>query len=148
MDKEYEMLRKELEENLKKQEDIKNAIFTILGLSLAFSTWYENTLFILTIMLITSILSAKIIQYRNVVYYISTYLLILEENNEISILWEKRFKEFRMNSFGLKLRRNPINIINWCAFKLHKIIKNFGNLVLATYMFVRLLYIVISNSIN
>ena len=61
MDKEYEMLRKELEENLKKQEDIKNAIFTILGLSLAFSTWYENTLFILTIMLITSILSAKII---------------------------------------------------------------------------------------
>ena len=113
MDKEYEMLRKELEENLKKQEDIKNAIFTILGLSLAFSTWYENTLFILTIMLITSILSAKIIQYRNVVYYISTYLLILEENNEISILWEKRFKEFRMNSFGLKLRRNPINIINW-----------------------------------
>lgn len=148
MSKEYEILRMEAEENIKKQDNLNNVIFTILGLSVVFSTWYENVLFILTIIFISSILQAQIIQCRNVIYYLSTYLFLLEEKSEESILWEKRLQEFRKRRFGLQLELNPINIINWFSFKCQKIIKNFGNLTLATYMFVRLIQIIISNAIN
>ena len=148
MSKEYEMLRMEAEENIKKQDNLNNVIFTILGLSIVFSTWYENVLFIITIIFITSILQAQMIQCRNVIYYLSTYLSLLEEKPEESILWEKRIQEFRKRQFGLKFGLNPINIINWLSFKCQKIMKNFGNLTLATYMFGRLIQIIISKEIN
>lgn len=148
MSKEYEMLRKEAEENIEKQDNLNNVIFTILGLSVVCSTWYENVFFMITIIFISLILQAQIIQCRNVVYYVSTYLSLLEEKSEESIRWEKRLQEFRKKQFGLELGLNPINIINWFSFKCQKVLKNFGNLSLATYMFVRLIQIVISNEIN
>lgn len=148
MSKEYEMLRMEAEENIKKQDNLNNVIFTILGLSVVFSTWYENVLFIITIIFISSILQAQIIQCRNVIYYLSTYLSLLEEKPEEKILWEKRIQEFRKRQFGLKLGLNPINIVNWLSFKCQKIMKNFGNLSLATYMFGRLIQTIMSNEIN
>lgn len=143
MSKEYDTLRNEIEENLKKQDSINNLIFTILGLSFAFSTWYENIAFIIMILFISDILLARIIQCRNTVYYLSTYLVTIENNNqENDINWEKNLKEFRKQKYGLPFKFNIVNIIIWLSFSFSSIIKNFGNLVLAFFMFIQLIKII------
>lgn len=147
MSKEYEILRNEVDENIRKQDNLNNVIFSILGISVVCSTWYESAFFIITIIFISSILLAQIIQCRNVIYYVSTYLALLEVKED-SILWERRLQQFRRKSFGLNPKGGLINVINWLSFKIQKIIKNFGNFALATYMFVRLIQIVNFNLIN
>lgn len=148
MNNEYEFLRKELTENIKKQDTISNLIFTILGVSFAFSTWYENIAFIIIIIFISAILLSKIIQCRNTVYYLATYMLLIEKSEEENISWESNFKQFRKKPYGLPLKFKFTNIINWFSFRIADIIKNFSNLALATFTFVRLIQFVINSKLN
>lgn len=46
MDKEYLMLRSEIEENLKKQDQLFGTVISILGLTNVFSHISENVLFL------------------------------------------------------------------------------------------------------
>lgn len=148
MSKEYDLLRTELESNIKKQDGINNLIFTILGLSFAFTTWYENVAFIIMILFISDILLSRILQCRNTVYYISTYLTMIEELGKEDVSWEKNLRQFRKLPYGLPLKWNPINILNWLSSKCANIIKNFGNLILASFMLIQLLHIMNSTDVN
>ncbi len=149
MSNEYETIRKEMDDNLKRQDSINNLIFTILGLSFAFSTWYENIAFIIMILFVSDILLARIIQCRNTVYYLSTYLLTIEKiNSENDVNWEKNLKEFRKQKYGLPFKCNIVNIIICLAFSFSRIIKNFGNLVLASFMFIQLISIIRSTTLS
>lgn len=149
MTNEYETLRNEMDENLKRQDSINNLIFTILGLSFAFSTWYENIAFIIMILFISDILLARIIQCRNTIYYLSTYLVTIEKvNQENNASWERHLKEFRKQKYGLPLKWNIVNIISRVSYLFSKIIKNFGNLVLASFMFIQLIRITRNASIS
>lgn len=149
MEKTYDFLRSELEENIKKQDTISDFIFTILGISFAFSTWFEDCAFIITILFISDILLARIIQCRNTVYYISTYLSVIEETSDINgIKWEKDLKEFRKLPYGLPFEWNLISIINVFSSRTATLIKNFGNLVLALFMESILVHIIITSEIE
>lgn len=149
MTKDYETLRNEMDENLKRQDNINNLIFTILGLSFAFSTWYENIAFIIMILFISDILLARIIQCRNTVYYLSTYLVTIEKNQkENNVSWEKDLMEFRKQKYGLPLKWNIVNIISRLSYWFSRIIKNFGNLVLSSFMLIQLIRITRNASIS
>lgn len=148
MAKEYDILRTELDSNIKKQDRINNLIFTILSLSFAFTTWYENVAFIIMILFISAILLSRILQCRNTVYYISTYLAMIEEFGKEDISWEKNLRQFRKHPYGLSLKWNPINILNWLSSRCAGIIKNFSNLVLASFMLIQLLHIMTSTDVN
>ena len=50
MDKEYLMLRSEIEENLKKQDQLFGTVISILGLTNVFSHISENVLFLFLIL--------------------------------------------------------------------------------------------------
>ena len=134
---EYQILRNELDENIKKQDDLHNVIFTVLGVSIVLNNWLENTLFLIAIMLISGVLLSRIIHCRNTVYYLSAYLSTKEGLN--CCYWEKRINAFkakilRRNNFTYK-KHVFINIIFRCAF----VMKNFGNMILCSFVFIQIL---------
>ncbi len=134
---EYQMLRTELDDNIKKQDDLNNAIYTVLGLSLVLNDWLENMLFLVTVMLTSAVLLSRIIHCRNTVYYLSSYLGSKE--GLICSRWEKRIDSFKTkilkrNNFTYK-KHIFINFIFKCAF----VMKNFGNVILCSFVFVQAL---------
>ena len=56
MDKEYLMLRSEIEENLKKQDQLFGTVISILGLTNVFSHISENVLFLFFILFLSALL--------------------------------------------------------------------------------------------
>lgn len=76
MDKEYLMLRSEIEENLKKQDQLFGTVISILGLTNVFSHISENVLFLFFILFLSTLLQLRMLEYRNIVYYISTYMVV------------------------------------------------------------------------
>lgn len=69
--KEYIFIRDELIDSIKKQDVLNNLIITILGVSALWER--ENIYLLMTVLLISTVLLARIIHYRNVVYYLSSY---------------------------------------------------------------------------
>ena len=133
---EYQLLRSELDENVKKQDELNNAIFTVLGLSLVLNNWLENVLFLIVIILISAVLLSRIIHCRNTVYYLSAYLSTSEGLN--CCYWEKRINSFKdkilaKNNFTYK-KHIFINFIFRCAFAM----KNFGNVILCCFVFIQI----------
>lgn len=76
MDKEYLMLRSEIEECLKKQDQVFSTIISILGLTNVFSHISENVLFLFLILFLSTLLQLRMLEYRNIIYYISTYMSV------------------------------------------------------------------------
>ena len=79
MDKEYLMLRSEIEENLKKQDQVFGIVISILGLTNIFSHVSENVLFLFLILFLSTLLQLRMLEYRNIVYYICNKLFYFEE---------------------------------------------------------------------
>lgn len=120
MDKEYLMLRSEIEENLKKQDQVFGIVISILGLTNIFSHVSENVLFLFLILFLSTLLQLRILEYRNIVYYISTYMVMFLEK-DTDFKWETRLREFKKEGYTYentsykrqmlisKIKRNKLN---------------------------------------
>ena len=124
MNKEYLMLRSEVEENLKKQDQVFGIVISILGLTNVFSHISENIVFLFFILFLSTLLQLRMLEYRNIVYYISTYMVIfLEKDSDFK--WETRLRKFKKKGYAYeegKLRKKIINIM---VIRLGRIIKHF-----------------------
>lgn len=77
------------------------------------------------------------LEYRNIVYYISTYMVIfLEKDSDFK--WETRLRKFKKKGYAYeegKLRKKIINIM---VIRLGRIIKHFIILVLVVFILLRI----------
>lgn len=137
MNKEYLMLRSEVEENLKKQDQVFGIVISILGLTNAFSHISENIVFLFFILFLSTLLQLRMLEYRNIVYYISTYMVIfLEKDSDFK--WETRLRKFKKKGYAYeegKLRKKIINIM---VIRLGRIIKHFIILGLVVFILLRI----------
>ena len=145
--KEYNILRSELEDNIKKQDSLFALVFTILGVTSVFSTWYENIAFLILVLFITALLQVKVLECRNVVYYISTYLKVIENKYHSEIQWESRIAQFKDVKYKPILHKTYIYVL---AIKIGRLLKHFGNLAFSLFIFFRIINMAIYdiNSFN
>ena len=137
MNKEYLMLRSAVEENLKKQDQVFGIVISILGLTNVFSHISENIVFLFFILFLSTLLQLRMLEYRNIVYYISTYMVIfLEKDSDFK--WETRLRKFKKKGYAYeegKLRKKIINIM---VIRLGRIIKHFIILGLVVFILLRI----------
>lgn len=137
MNKEYLMLRSEVEENLKKQDQVFGIVISILGLTNVFSHISENIVFLFFILFLSTLLQLRMLEYRNIVYYISTYMVIfLEKDSDFK--WETRLRKLKKKGYAYeegKLRKKIINIM---VIRLGRIIKHFIILGLVVFILLRI----------
>ena len=137
MDKEYLMLRSEIEENLKKQDQVFGIVISILGLTNIFSHVSENVLFLFLILFLSTLLQLRMLEYRNIVYYISAYMVMfLEKNTDFK--WETRLREFKKEGYPYENGKLGNKIINTVVIRFGKIIKHFIILGLVVFMLLRI----------
>lgn len=137
MDKEYLMLRSEIEENLKKQDQVFGIVISILGLTNIFSHVSENVLFLFLILFLSTLLQLRILEYRNIVYYISTYMVMFLEK-DTDFKWETRLREFKKEGYTYENGKLGNKIINTVVIRFGRIIKHFIILGLVVFMLLRI----------
>lgn len=137
MDKEYLMLRSEIEENLKKQDQVFGIVISILGLTSIFSHVSENVLFLFLILFLSTLLQLRILEYRNIVYYISTYMVMFLEK-DTDFKWETRLREFKKEGYTYENGKLGNKIINTVVIRFGRIIKHFIILGLVVFMLLRI----------
>lgn len=141
---EYAFIREEAMGSIGKQDRCFFLVYGSLGL-LALFLNFEKPIQTLVACLVALVfvvaLQSKIIEYRNILYYTSSYLILLE-NNCVSFRWERRFAKFfdmysklygstevnNGKSLGIKYRRELLRRISW--------IKHFLNTIIAVAIFV------------
>lgn len=133
----YRMIRAEIDENIKKQDYLWDLMISVLGLSLVFNTWYENVVFLIAVILISAVILSRILNCRNCVYYLSAYLMT-EEMSECCD-WENEVSQFKDKLSDRK--RHPLRqkFFFWTAFRGSASMKNLGNIILCSFVFVQLL---------
>ena len=137
MDKEYLMLRSEIEENLKKQDQLFGTVISILGLTNVFSHISENVLFLFFILFLSTLLQLRKLEYRNIVYYISTYMVVfLEKDSDFK--WETRLGKFKKEGYVYEDGKLRKKIINMVVVRFGRIIKHFIILGLVVFILLRI----------
>lgn len=143
---EYAFLRDEMMENIKKQDKCFFVIYASFGI-LAYLVKFERplmTIFLCFVVLILVIvLQSKIVEYRNVVYYTSSYLIFLERTC-VPFCWEKRFSKFYGTCFDLlgsrgeggSMQKNRMALL-----KAISAIKHFVNSIIATVIAIMAVYV-------
>lgn len=136
MTDEYKMLRKESEESIAKQDTLTNIVFTVLSASSFYSTVAKNIPFIILAEFISAVLLARILHYRHVMLYISTYLEQIEKASENSdTKWESRLQSFHSKIPQKYSQWNLIKKILWKVVNLARGTKHLGNLILSIFLF-------------
>lgn len=133
----YRMVREEIDENIKKQDYLWDLMISVLGLSLVFNTWYENVVFLIAVILISAVILSRILNCRNCVYYLSAYLMT-DEMNECCD-WENKVSKFKEKLSDYKKHPLRKKIFFWTAFRSSASMKNLGNIILCSFVFVQLL---------
>lgn len=137
MDKEYLMLRSEIEECLKKQDQVFSTIISILGLTNIFSHISENVLFLFLILFLSTLLQLRMLEYRNIIYYISTYMSVfLEKDSDFK--WETRLRKFKKEGYGYENGKLRKKIINKVVVRFGRIVKHFIILGLVVFIVFRI----------
>lgn len=137
--KEYMFIRDELTDSIRKQDTLSDLIITILGIS---AIWEQNNAFLLmTVLLVSAVLLARIIHYRNVVYYLSSYLAYKEKYQPScrGISWENNVSRFKKKLFKRSGKSLKKNAFIWFVFKIAGLAKNLGNIVLSAIIFAKLI---------
>ncbi len=146
--KEYMFIRDELIDSIKKQDTLSNLIITILGIS---AIWEQDTIYLLmTVLLISAVLLARIIHYRNVVYYLSSYLAYKEKHHKSckEVSWESNISKFKQKLFKKTGKSWKKYLFIQFVFKTAGIAKNCGNIILSAIVFWKLHSIIIPSSIS
>lgn len=145
-EKEYLMLRTEIENNLKRQEALFLIIFTVLSVVNTTNYNFWNYKILLLISALIFFLQLKILQARNTVYYLLTYLIVFLESEESSNFhWETRLYKFRKLKYVEEKTKNSkriLNFINKTIGKIASYMHNFVNLTLAGYLFFKIIFMI------
>ena len=130
-------MRSEIDDSLKKQDQVFGTIISILGLTNVFSHISENVIFLFLILFLSTLLQLRILEYRNIVYYISTYMVVfLEKDSEFK--WETRLREFKKEGYGLTNGKLRANIVNMVVVRFGRIVKHFIILGLVAFILLRI----------
>lgn len=136
MSDEYKMLRTETMECIDKQDTLSNIVFTVLGASSVYSTTTENIHFIILIELISAVLLARILHYRHVMLYTSTYLERLEETGKSDdISWQLNLNRFHERTPQVRQQWDFPSKILSSIVKIARLSKHLGNMILSIYLF-------------
>lgn len=131
------MLRSEIEECLKKQDQVFSTIISILGLTNIFSHISENVLFLFLILFLSTLLQLRMLEYRNIIYYISTYMSVfLEKDSDFK--WETRLRKFKKEGYGYENGKLRKKIINKVVVRFGRIVKHFIILGLVVFIVFRI----------
>lgn len=144
MDKEYLMLRSEIEECLKKQDQVFGTIISILGLTNVFSHISENVMFLFLILFLSTLLQLRMLEYRNIIYYISTYMSVFLENDS-NFKWETRLRKFKKEGYGYENGKLRKKIINKVVVRFGRIVKHFIILGLVAFIVFRIVVNIYKN---
>lgn len=138
MNEEYLMLRSEIDESLKKQDQIFTIIISILGLTNVFSYTSENIFFLFLILFLSTLLQLRMLEYRNIVYYISTYMVVFLEK-ESNFKWESRLRQFKKEGYGFDDQKVGHKIINKLVVNFGRVVKHFAILGLVAFVIFRII---------
>lgn len=144
-EKEYLMLRTEIENNLKRQEALFLIIFTVLTVVNVTNHPFWNYNILLLISVLIFFLQLKILQARNTVYYLLTYLIVFLEAEDSNFHWETRLYKFRNMKYveeNQKLNKRILNFINRITEKIAAYMHNFVNLSLAGFLFFKIIFMI------
>lgn len=135
MNDEYKMLRSEMEDKIREQDTLYNIVFTILGISSVFSTFFGNIIFLFLVSFLSFVLLVRIEGNRVYVYAILTYLRELEKRNSgiSNVSWERRLNIFRRKMF--KLKDSSASIPVRLTARYGPFIKHASNIALVTFIF-------------
>lgn len=142
---EYAFIREEMIENIKKQDKCFFTIYASFGI-LAYLIEFDRplmTVFLcLVVLLLVIVLQSKIIEYRNVVYYTSSYLVILERTC-VQYRWDRRFSKFH-RACADRLEKSNQGFMRRSRIVLLRVIsavKHFVNSMIATTIVVIVVYV-------
>lgn len=144
-EKEYLMLRTEIENNLKRQEALFLIIFTVLTVVNATNQNFWNYKILLLISALIFFLQLKILQARNTVYYLLTYMIVFLESKDSSFHWETRLYKFRNIIYvekNQKWNKKFLYLINRIIEKIAGYMHNFVNLTLASFLFFKIIFMI------
>lgn len=144
-EKEYLMLRTEIENNLKRQEALFLIIFTVLTVVNATNQNFWNYKILLLISALIFFLQLKILQARNTVYYLLTYMIVFLESEDGSFHWETRLYKFRNIIYvekNQKWNKKFLYLINRIIEKIAGYMHNFVNLTLASFLFFKIIFMI------
>lgn len=145
-EKEYLMLRTEIENNLKRQEAFFLVIFTILSVVNGVNNNIWNYKILLLISVLVFFLQLKILKSRNTVYYLLTYMIVFLENEDSNFHWETRLYKFRKMKYiegTKKIKKKIISFFNQMTEKVASYINHFANLTLAGYLYFKIVFMVL-----
>lgn len=144
-EKEYLMLRTEIENNLKRQEALFLIIFTVLTVVNATNQNFWNYKILLLISALIFFLQLKILQARNTVYYLLAYLIVFLESEDSNFHWETRLYKFRNIKYveeNQKWNKKFLYLINRIIEKIATYMHNFVNLTLASFLFLKIIFMI------
>lgn len=137
MNNEYLMLRAEIETCLKKQEQVFGIIISFLGLTNIFPSISENVSFLFLILFLSTLLQLRMLEYRNIIYYISTYMVVfLEKYSDYK--WETRLRSFKIEGYGFEEGTFWRKLINVVVVRFGRVVKHFSILGLVVFMLLRI----------
>lgn len=148
-EKEYLMLRTEIENNLKRQEAFFLIVFTLLSVVNGVNSNFWNYKILLLVSALIFFLQLKILKSRNTVYYLLTYMIVFLENEDSDFHWETRLYKFRKIKYvekTKKFRRKIISFLNQIIEKLASYIHHFVNLTLAGYLYLKIFFMVLAET--
>lgn len=148
-EKEYLMLRTEIENNLKRQESFFLIVFTLLSVVNGVNSNFWNYKILLLVSALIFFLQLKILKSRNTVYYLLTYMIVFLENEDSDFHWETRLYKFRKIKYvekTKKFRRKIISFLNQIIEKLASYIHHFVNLTLAGYLYLKIFFMVLAET--
>ena len=148
-EKEYLMLRTEIENNLKRQEALFLIIFTVLTVVNATNQNFWTYKILLLISALIFFLQLKILQARNTVYYLLTYMIVFLESENSNFHWETRLYKFRNKIYvekNQKWNKKFLYLINRIIEKIAGYMHNFVNLTLASFLFFKIIFMILTET--
>ena len=148
-EKEYLMLRTEIENNLKRQEALFLIIFTVLTVVNATNQNFWNYKILLLISALIFFLQLKILQARNTVYYLLTYMIVFLESENSNFHWETSLYKFRNKIYvekNQKWNKKFLYLINRIIEKIAGYMHNFVNLTLASFLFFKIIFMILTET--
>lgn len=148
-EKEYIMLRTEIENNLKRQETFFLITFTLLSVVNGVNENFWNYKILILLSILVFFIQIKILRTRTTVYYLLTYMIVFLEGENSNFKWETRLYKFR----NTKYNNSPTKFFKKIGNCLNKIIENaasylqhFINLSLVGFLYVKTIFMVLKEN--
>lgn len=145
-EKEYIMLRTEIENNLKRQETFFLITFTLLSVVNGVNKNFWNYKILILLSTLVFFIQIKILRVRTTVYYLLTYMIVFLEGEDSNFKWETRLYKFRnteYNASSPNIIKKIINCLNKMIENAASHMQHFVNLSLVGFLYVKTIFMVL-----